>query len=266
MENTERDIEILEMVYRALDEDRVKVFYQPQFEPKSCDLISAEALCRIENEYHEIILPGNFIPVLEKQKNPDVIRRFDWCVFTKVCQFLCRLRSEGMKLIPISVNLSRRHLTSDPSEHYLSSTANIMKIPHKYLGVEITESAAEDDPLELQRLIYKIRMQGFKVAIDDFGTGQSNFKFLIDNYVDIIKLDKSFIRHNCEDPHEQVVVAGVIHIAKMLGMTVVAEGVEDVRQWEFLRDHNCDLIQGFSAGEPLTEDDFIDFYHGNGDI
>ena len=266
MENSERDIEVLEMVYKALEEDRVKVFYQPQFEPKNCTLVSAEALCRIENEYHEIILPGNFIPVLEKQRDPEAIRRFDWVVFTKVCKFLCRLRSYGMKLLPISVNLSRRHLTSDPSEHYLSTTANTMKIPHRYLGVEITESAAEDDPLELQRLIYKIRMQGFKVAIDDFGTGQSNFKFLIDNYVDIIKLDKSFISHNCEDPHEQVVVAGVIHIAKMLGMTVVAEGVEDIRQWNFLRDHNCDLIQGFSMGEPFTEDEFIDFYHGNGDI
>ena len=68
MENSERDIEVLEMVYKALEEDRVKVFYQPQFEPKNCTLVSAEALCRIENEYHEIILPGNFIPVLEKQK------------------------------------------------------------------------------------------------------------------------------------------------------------------------------------------------------
>ncbi len=266
MENTEKDIEILEMVYKALEEDRVKVFYQPQFDPQTCELKSAEALCRIENEYHEIIMPGSFIPVLEKQKNPDAIRSFDWYVFTQVCKFLRRLRDNGMKLLPVSVNLSRRHLTSDPSELYLSSTANIMKIPHRYLGVEITESAAEDDPLELQRLIYKIRMQGFRVAIDDFGTGQSNFKFLIDNHVDVIKLDKFFIRHNCEDPQEQVVVAGVIHIAKMLGMTVVAEGVEDIRQWNFLRDHNCDLIQGFSAGEPLTEDDFIDFYHGNGDI
>ena len=61
-------------------------------------------------------------------------------------------------------------------------------------------------------------------------------------------------------------VAGVIHIAKMLGMTVVAEGVEDIAQWDFLRDHNCDLIQGFCAGQPLTEDDFIDFYRGNGDL
>ena len=142
------------MVYRALEEDRIKVFYQPQFDPENCNLMSAEALCRIENEYHEIILPGEFIPVLEKQKNPDVIRRFDWCVFTKVCQFLCRLRSEGMRLIPISVNLSRRHLTSDPSEHYLSTTANIMKIPHNYLGVEITESAVTKDGKGTERVYH----------------------------------------------------------------------------------------------------------------
>ncbi len=80
--------------------------------------------------------------------------------------------------------------------------------------------------------------------------------------MNIIKLDQSLIRHKCEDSQEQVVIAGLIHIAKMLGMTVVAEGVEDIRQWNFLRDHGCDLIQGFMPSEPLSEDDFIDFYHG----
>ena len=113
--------------------------------------------------------------------NPDAIKNFDWYVFSKVCRFLERLNNKGLRLLPISVNLSRKHLVSDPSELYITTTANLWKIPHKYLGVEITESAAEDNPIELQRLIYKIRMQGFKVAIDDFGTGNANFKFLIDN-------------------------------------------------------------------------------------
>lgn len=262
MINTDNDIRTLAMVCEALEKERVRVFYQPQFDPKDGELKSAEALCRIENEYHELIMPGEFIPVLEKQENPDAIRNFDWYIFTRVCRFLQRLRNRGMRLIPISVNLSRRHLITDPSEAYLTTTARLMNIPHRYLGVEITESAKEDDPVEMQRLIYRIRQQGFMVAIDDFGTGQSNFRFLIDNHVDIIKLDQSLIRHKCEDPQEQVVVAGLIHIAKMLGMTVVAEGVEDIRQWNFLRDHGCDLIQGFMPSEPLSENDFIDFYHG----
>ena len=267
MINTEKDQSILDMVYDALDKGRVKVYYQPQFRAKDCKLISAEALCRIENEYSEIIMPGDFIPVLEKQENPDAIKNFDWYIFSKVCRFLERLNNKGLRLLPISVNLSRKHLVSDPSELYITTTANLWKIPHKYLGVEITESAAEDNPIELQRLIYKIRMQGFKVAIDDFGTGNANFKFLIDNQADIIKLDRSFIANGCSDPREQVVLANVIHMSKMLGMTVIAEGVENVEQWNFLNDHGCDLIQGFFAAEPLTEDDFIDFYHGaTGDI
>ena len=165
------------------------------------------------------------------------------------------------------MNLSRRHLISDPSELYITTTANLWNIPHKSLGVEITESAAEENPLELQRLIYKIRLQGFKVAIDDFGTGNANFKFLIDNQADIIKLDRSFISHGCSDPRQQIVLANVIHMSKMLGMIVVAEGVEEVEQWNILTDHGCDLIQGFFAAEPLTEDEFIDFYHcAMGDI
>ena len=267
MINTDKDLDTLAMVYDALDNNRVKVFYQPQFRANDCKLVSAEALCRIVNEYNEIILPGDFIPVLEKQEDPDAIKKFDWCVFTKVCRFLERVRNERMRLIPISVNLSRKHLVSDPSELYITSTANLWQIPHKYLGIEITESAAEDNPLELKRLIYKIRMQGFKVAIDDFGTGNANFKFLIDNQADIIKLDQSFIVNGCSDPREQIILANVIHMSKMLGMTVVAEGVEKVEQWNFLNDHGCDLIQGFFAAEPLTEDDFIDFYHcATGDI
>ena len=130
------------------------------------------------------------------------------------------------------------------------NTAKELSIPHRLLDVEITESAVEEDPMELQRLIYKIRSQGFRVAIDDFGAGQSNFKFLIDNYVDIIKLDKSFISHNCEDPHEQVVVAGVIHIAKMLGMTVVAEGVEEKEEFDYLVGLGVDLFQGYYLARP----------------
>lgn len=267
MKNTEKDIETLEMVYDALDNNRVKVFYQPQFDAKSCKLVSAEALCRIENEYHEIILPGSFIPVLEKQDSPDAIRNFDWYIFTLVCRFLNRLRKNGITPIPISVNLSRRHLLSNPTELYLASTARELSIPHRYLEVEITESATEDDPIELQTLIYKIRTQGFRVAIDDFGSGQSNFKFLIDNQVDTIKLDQSFIARRCADPKEQAVVASLISLAKKLGMKVVAEGVEDPEQWAFLREHGCDLIQGFLLSEPLTEEEFINCYHNTtGDI
>ena len=262
MENTERDIEILEMVYRALENHRVKVFYQPQFEAGSCKVVSAEALCRIVNEYGEIIMPRDFIPVLEKQESPDAIRNFDWYIFTIVCRFLKKLKHLNIKLLPISVNLSRRHLLSNPTELYLSSTANRLSIPHKYLNVEITESAAEEDSDELHTLIYKIRTQGFKVAIDDFGTGQANFRFLIDNQVDIIKLDQSFISRKCDDPKEQAVVASLIGLAKELGMTVVAEGVEHRRQWDFLRDSGCDLIQGFLGSAPLVEDEFIDYYRG----
>lgn len=263
MENSEKDIEILEMVYKALEEDRVKVFYQPQFNAKTCRLESAEALCRIVNDYNEMIMPGDFIPVLEKQESPDAIRNFDWYIFTQVCRFLGKLRKNHMRPIPISVNLSRRHLLSNPTELYLENTAKELSIPHRLLDVEITESAVEEDPMELQRLIYKIRSQGFRVAIDDFGAGQSNFKFLIDNQVDIIKLDQSFIARKCKDPRERAVLGALINLAKHdLGMTVVAEGVEDPEQWEFLKDQGCDLIQGFLFSEPLCADDFISFYHG----
>ena len=255
-------METLRMVYDALDENRVKVFYQPQFEAESCKLVSAEALCRIENEYHELIMPGEFIPVLEKQESPDAIRNFDWYIFTQVCRFLSRLRRNHMRPIPISVNLSRRHLLSNPTELYLENTAKQLSIPHKFLDVEITENAEEEDPMELQRLIYKIRTQGFRVAIDDFGSGQANFKFLIDNQVDIIKLDQSFIARKCKDPRERAVLGALINLAKHdLGMTVVAEGVEDPEQWEFLKEQGCDLIQGYLFSEPLDEDEFINIYH-----
>ncbi len=261
MDNKENDKEVLEMVEEAIDENRVKVYYQPKFSAKGIKVAGVEALCRIENEYHELVLPGEFIPVLERQESSDAIRRLDWFIITKACKFLKRLQRERLELLPVAVNLSRRHLSDEPVEHYMCSTANYMEIPHKYLEVELTESAAEDDSLELQRLIYRLRGSGFRVAIDDFGTGQANFKFLIENQVDVIKLDKSLISHGCDDPREKEVVRDLIRMAKRLGLTVVAEGVENARQWNFLIDHGCDLLQGYFAAEPLSEAEFFDFYN-----
>ena len=255
----ENDKDVLEMVEEALDENRVKVYYQPLFN-KDCEIVGVEALCRIENEFGEIIMPGDFIPELERQEDPEYIRNFDWFIISRVCRFLRRLRAGGMDLIPISVNMSRRHLVNEPVELYLSNMTGLMEIPHKFLDVEITESASEDDPMELQRLIYRLRTQGFTVAIDDFGMGKSDFQFMVNNKADVIKLDKSFISHGCENEREREVVAAIIELAHKLHFIVVAEGVELATQWEFLTKNGCDVMQGNFVAEPMTEQQFIEMY------
>ncbi len=254
-----RDSEVLEMVAKALEENRVKVYYQPQFN-RECELVGVEALCRIENEFKEIIMPGEFIPVLERQEDPEAIRNFDWFIVSKVCRFIRRIRSGGMKLIPVAVNLSRRHVVSEPVEHYLMNLTGLMEIPHRFLEIEITESAKEDDPLEMQRLIHRLRTQKFRVAIDDFGTGMADFQFLIENKADVVKLDRSFISHGLGDKREQKVVMALVKLAHELGFVVVAEGVELASQWEFLSKCECDIMQGNFVAEPLTEQQFFEYY------
>jgi hypothetical protein len=140
----------------------------------------------------------------------------------------------------------------------LCETVDRYGIRHNLIEVEITESALVDDPDSIRKWIDDIRTSGFSVAIDDFGTGLSSLQFIKDMPVDVLKIDKSLLSHNCEDDKERVVLESIFYFANRLRLTTVAEGVETEEQLGFLRTCDCKKIQGFFYSRPLPETEFIE--------
>jgi len=131
------------------------------------------------------------------------------------------------------------------------------RIESKYIEIELTEASDFDDKVAMQKFVNELRQNGISVSIDDFGTGYSTFNALKDLNVNVIKLDKSLLDHiGDEKHHDEVVIKNMVKMINELNLEVVAEGVENTKQLDFLQDANCSIIQGFIFDKPLTKDEF----------
>ena len=254
MENGQEDKELLLKVEKAMENHELTPYYQPQYDAITNRLVSAEALVRWIKPDGSIIPPVDFIPVLE---NSNAILAVDWYMLKEVCQFLDRQKKEGIPCVPIAVNFSRMHMIYE--KNFTEKLCNIVdsyQIEHKWIEVEITESAFVEESGSIGMLVADIRKAGFCVAIDDFGSGVSNLSFVKDVEIDTLKIDKSLISRNCEDEKERIVLESIFNFAHRLKMTTVAEGVETREQLGFLRTCSCKKIQGFLFAKPMPEQDF----------
>lgn len=237
----------------ALKENQFHVYYQMKKNIKDDTWYGAEALVRWIDPIHGMILPGVFIPLFEK--NGFVIK-VDLYVFERVCQDLNEILSLGGKPLRISVNVSRSHLLHN---NFLNQYFDIMRkynISPDLVEFELTESMAYESKNILICVINEIHKFGSTCSIDDFGSGYSSLNMLKEFDFDVIKLDQAFFKgRNGFDDKEKTIVASIINLCHELGKQVVAEGVEDISQVEFLKKNNCDAIQGFyySKPEPFTE-------------
>lgn len=251
--------ETMEVLYpeiqKAMETHQLKVYYQPQYDALTSKLTGAEALVRWVKSDGNVLIPADFIPQLEKGRE---ILELDWYVLREVCSFLKRLRDSKSRIVPVAVNFSRMHVYEENYIEILTNTVDEYGIPHKYIEVEITESAFVDQSEKIATRISDIRDAGFRVAIDDFGSGLSSLSFVKDISVDVLKLDKSLLSSNCEDEKERIVLESIFNFAHRLKLTTVAEGVETREQLGFLRTCNCKVIQGFLFAKPMPEQDFVE--------
>lgn len=245
--------EIIMDMERGLEERQFFVEIQPIYELNNDRIVSAEALVRWKHPQKGIISPGKFIPVFERN---GMITKLDIYVWEEVCKLLQRMKLQGNKTVPVSVNVSRLNLFRE------SLCDEIIDLLHKYeldtsmLRLEITESAYVDSPKQLNDAIKKLQKSGFKILMDDFGTGYSSLNMLKDLSFDILKVDMRFIDDLDSSPRAMNVVTTIVRMAKWLGMTVVAEGVEKRSQAVFLKSIGCDRVQGFFFSRPLSEERF----------
>lgn len=251
-----------EAVRKAIANDELQAYYQPQYDAITAKVKSAEALVRWIQQDGTIIPPFSFIPQAEES---DLILEIDWQVTKKVCQMLQKQQND--KQFPVSVNFSRRHIHEEDFVEKLTALVDSYGLPHSLIEVEITESAMVNEPERILSWINGVRAAGFTIAIDDFGSGLSSLQFVKDMPADVLKLDKSLLSHNCENEKERIVLESIFYFAHRLHMTTVAEGVETKEQLAFLRTCDCGKIQGYIYAKPMPEEAYLELckYHRRAD-
>ena len=248
--------ELEKLMHEALEKDEFKLYIQPKHRVSDGALGGAEALVRWISPEKGFISPGKFIPLFEKN---GFVGQVDNYILEQLCIFQRARLKKGYKTVPISVNVSRVQLSDPNLAHEICTIVDKHSVPHKYIDIELTESACFDDMEMLIATVTKLRSMGFPVSMDDFGSGYSSLNLLKDLPFDTLKIDGEFFRNVTDLSRANVVVKNIIDLAKSLHMTVVAEGIEQQEQVDFLKTTECDLIQGYFYSKPISAKDFEDY-------
>lgn len=240
------------------------VYMQPKIDLKSHAITGAEALIRWIKPDGTMIFPNDFIPVFEKNKT---IARVDYFVYEEVCKYLAERIVRKERPIYVSMNVSRIHLTNIKGMvSYIKGLLEKYQIPPHMLEFELTETVLTDKVDDTILLMGSLRELGVKVSMDDFGSGYSSLNLLTKLPLDVLKLDKEFLKDFETDSDGKIIIPSIIDMAKKLRLAVVCEGVETKQQVEFLRQVDCDLVQGYYYSRPvpmelfsqmLADDDFV---------
>ncbi|MCR4762484.1 MAG: EAL domain-containing protein [Lachnospiraceae bacterium] len=247
-----RNLLILENKVRdALENDRIYFNLQPQYDITH-RLRGFEALARMKDEDGTVINPVEFIPAAERA---GLIDSVDLTVYKKSSMFFGSLLKESNADIVLCINVSVKHLMKSDFIEEIRGILKSSGIPAKQLEIEITESILIDSVEKAMDCLKEIREMGIQISIDDFGTGYSSLSYLNSFPSDILKIDKSFIDQMNDSESSKKYVEAIISLAHVLDYRVIAEGVEKQEQFDTLSGINCDYIQGFFWGHPLSEED-----------
>ena len=238
---------------KALDRKEIVVFYQPQIEIATGQLICAEALARWQHPEFGLLAPVQFIPLAE---NTGLINSIGEYVLYTACEQTRKWQRKGYPSFCVSVNLSAREFHSPFIVERILRTLKDTGLEARYLELEITESTAMRDIMLSREKMEQLSGAGVHFALDDFGTGYSSLTYLKKFPIRKLKIDRSFIRGVKGDPDDQAIVRAVIALAHSLKLSVVAEGVETDDQVSFLKSCHCDHMQGFLYSKPLSAGEF----------
>jgi len=240
-------LELVSELRQAIDDRTLVLHYQPKVFPDSGRLHSVEALVRWPHARHGLILPDEFIPIAEQTGLIKSLTRFVLESALRDCQ---SWRMAGHE-IPIAVNVSTHDLRDNALPERVSELLAVWDVPARLLRLEITEGAIMADPGGALEVLDRLRALGVGVSIDDYGTGYASLAYLTRLPVDELKIDRSFVRHMVSEAKQRAIVRSTVELGHDLGLTVVAEGVEDHATWDLLRQVGCDVIQGYAISRPL---------------
>ncbi len=248
---------IIDNVDKAVENEWIKIYFQPVIGTKENHLVAMEALTRWIDPIYGFLPPGDFISILE---DSNLIYKLDIFVINKVCEKLRYELDLGHQIVPISINLSRADFTACQPFDELEKAVAKYNIDRKYICIEITESIAMKDPKLITKAINQFRDAGYEVWMDDFGSGYSSLNVLKDYPFDEIKIDMAFLR-NFNDK-SKTIISSTISMAKKLHIRTLTEGVETKEHFNFLKDVGCERIQGYYFSKPLPYEEIIDLMKG----
>lgn len=233
---------------RAVARRQLELFYQPQIRSADGRLAGVEALLRWRHPERGLVSPVEFIPLAEEA---GIITELGEWALAEAARQIVAWRQQGIAVPRMAVNLSPRQFHATDLADRLERILTAAGAANEWIELEITESAAMAHPEGAVEVLQSLRERGIQVAMDDFGTGHSSLAMLRTLPLNVLKLDRSFVRHLPESESDAAVASAVVTLARRLGLSVVAEGVETEAQQQFLADIGCDVLQGFLFARPL---------------
>ena len=241
-------VEMAGELRRALEQQELRVYYQPVHELQNSRLIGVEALVRWQHPERGLVPPGEFIPIAERT---GLIAEIDAWVMDQACRQMCQWLAGGAPLTFLAVNVSSRLFARRELYEQVAKVLHDTGLDPAFLELEVTESAVMEDPEVALEQMHRLRELGLRLAIDDFGTGYSSLLRLKRLPVQKLKIDQGFVAGLPWDEDDAAIVRVVIALAQSMGMQVHAEGIEQVEQARFLLEQRCDLGQGYWFGRPM---------------
>ena len=242
---------VLRNFEKAMEKGHIHVYYQPITRALTGKVCGLEALARWEDPEKGMILPGIFVPVLEKMK---LIHLLDRYVIESTARLYQRLKEAGHPILPVSVNLSRVDFDIMKPFDFMEEIIFRYQVPRQFFHIEVTESALTRDRGVLKQELLRFKKAGYRLWLDDFGSGYSSLNVLQEFPFDLLKIDMAFLRNFNEESRK--IIRSIILMAKNLSVHTLAEGAETKEQVDFLRESGCEEIQGWFYGKPMTSDDF----------
>ncbi|MCF0131820.1 MAG: GGDEF domain-containing protein [Pseudobutyrivibrio sp.] len=256
-EEARRKEAIVAKFSEAIHNREFYVMYQPKVSLCDNSLCGAEALVRWRHN-GIVVSPGEFIPALEEEGSVTVL---DYYVLEYVCRFISDSIAVGRKVVPVSVNFSKKHMLNVNLVRDILDIIDKYNVPHNLIDIELTESEEFSDYNIMEGIVEQLQANGIVTSMDDFGTGYSSLSMLKKTKLNTIKIDKSFIPLEEEYPGKEkdlIMFKHLVQIAQELGMNTIAEGVEKEQQLKYLQDLDCNIVQGFVFDKPLEEKAFIE--------
>ncbi len=235
----------------AIREKQFEIYYQPICRVEDGKIIGAEALVRWNHPQRGMLSPDRFVPQFEQNGFIGVLDRYVW---NEVCSAMGERISRGENIFPISINMSKAEFYDEHIFDDLHQITQKHHVPPEFIRVELTESAYVDDLLRAQSVIKELHSLGFKVIMDDFGSSYSSLGMLKDFSIDVLKVDMMFLSDFESNPKARIILESVVRMAQWMSLIVVIEGVETKKQWDYLRNIECDLAQGYYFYQPMSKE------------
>ncbi len=245
-------VEIERNMRQALADREFVLYFQPQIDLATKNIIGLEALIRWNHPQRGFIPPGDFIPIAEER---GIIQDISRWVVREVFDQLKLWQEAGCRLVPVMVNLSARDFYQQGIEKYIVGVIEDEEEFRELFGVEVTETAIMGDRENALVTLNKLKEMGIKIALDDFGTGYSSLNYLQFLPIDMVKIDRSFVKNINENAKNAAITEAIISMSHTLNLTVLAEGIETEEELEFISNIQCDQAQGYLFYKPIPADE-----------